>query len=196
MSQQVNFNDIVQMVTTQPLLGKEILSIWGGRCAEEDLLAFLQGWDLSNMPYRIWEYASEIVFEKGTLPKNAVLLQRGRLFGEDGDLELRRDGAEFAWRFIGKPEIRPPAGYDFDENNFWHRHSDVTFHQYKQTALLWGESQGDGFWFDDRVAGAQLTYPAVTGKRVQLHYKVFSRAGQVQFVWYTGLSEWKEGSHG
>jgi len=195
MSKGVNFDNIVQMVT-QPVVGKDDLSIWGGRCAEGDLLAFLQGWgDLSSMPYRIWEYVSDIVFEKETLPENVALLQRGRLFGEDGDLEVQRDGEEFAWRFIGPASMRPPAGYDLAENDFWHWH-DVAFHQYKQKALLWGERQDDKRWFEARVAGAKLDYPDVTGKRIQLHYKVFSRAGRVQFVWYTGLSEWKEVDHG
>ena len=195
MSKRVQFDDIAQMVT-QPLVGKDHLSIWGGRCAEGDLLAFLDGWDLSRMPYRIWEYVSDIRFEKDTLPNDIVLLQRGRLFGEGGDLEVRRDGEEFAWRFIGKPKMRPPEDYDLEENDFWHRHPDAAFHQYEQKALLWGEKRENGFWFDNRVAGAELAYPGVAGKRVQLHYKVFSRAGRVQFVWYTGLSEWKEDANG
>ena len=193
MSKRVDFGDIVKAVKRRPV-GKDDLSIWGGRCAEGDLLAFLNGWDLSRMPYRIWEYVSDIRFEKDTLPNDIVLLQRGRLFGEGGDLEVQRDGEEFAWRFVGPSGVRPPAGYDNEKNNFWHRHPDLAFHQYEQKALLWGEGQGEQ-WFDNRVAGAELVYPEITGQRVQLHYKVFSRAGRVQFVWYTGLSEWKEDAH-
>jgi len=195
MSKRVQFDDIVQMVT-QPLVGKDDLSIWGGRCAEGDLLAFLQGWEnLSSMPYRIWEYVSDILFEKDALPEDVVLLQRGRLFGEGGDLEVRRDGEGFTWQFIGLEGARPPEGYDLEENDFWQQH-DIAFHQYEQTALLWGERQGENDWFDNRVAGAELAYPGVAGKRVQLHYKIFSRAGRVQFVWYTGLSEWEEEKNG
>jgi len=45
------------------------------------------------------------------------------------------------------------------------------------------------------VAAAKLNYPII-GERIQLDYKIFSHAGQVSFVWYTGLSEWKVTVHG
>jgi len=191
----VNFTTLVEQVTKSQV-GKEALSIWGGRCAESDLMKFLEQWNnLAQMPYRIWEYASDIAFEKDSLPDNAVLLQRGRLFGEGGDLEVRRDGAEFAWRFVGPADAKLPDG-KYDAHNYWGDHSGVVFFQEKASALLWGErNEKKGKWYDDRVGAAELNYPT-SGKRVQIHYKTFSRAGRVQFVWYTGLSEWKEDDNG
>ena len=188
--QQVNFAELVEQVQA-PLVGSDHLSIWGGTCSENVLLDFLERWSLKQMAYRIWEYTDQIAFAEH-LPDNTALLERGRLFGEGGDLGLRRDGDVFRWRFVGKPEVRPPDGYDTNEANFWTDHPDAAFHCYKETALLWGKRDGD-HWHDDRVAAADLRYP-VDGEqeRVRIRYNVYSRAGQVAFVWFTGLSEWKE----
>lgn len=172
-------------------IGPKDLSIWGGNIPEAEIGKFLEGWDnLPEMPYRIWEYVSDIVFEKVTLPNEPALLQRGRLFGEGGDLELRRHGREFLWRFVGPAKVHPPTGYDAQD--YWESHAGVTFYQREATALLWGERKQDR-WADDRVGSAFLTYPANdTWSRVQLHYRTYSRAGRIQFVWYIGLSGWKE----
>ncbi|HEB64996.1 MAG TPA: hypothetical protein ENJ02_05590 [Chloroflexi bacterium] len=189
----VDFTTLVEQVTKSQV-GKEALSIWGGRCAESDLVKFLEQWNnLAQMPYRIWEYASKIVFEKDTLPDKAVLLQRGRLFGADGDLEVRRDGEKFAWRFVGPAGTQPPDG-DYQTDNYWDAHPDVVFFEEEASALLWGQRQmNNGRWKENRVGAAHLAYPADPGwQRVQVHYKTFSRAGRPQFVWYTSLSEWKE----
>ncbi len=192
----VDFKMLVEQVK-QSQVGKETLSIWGGVCAESDLIEFLKQWNLTQMPYRIWEYASNIVFEKDTLPDNTVLLQRGRLFGPGGDLEVRRDGEKFVWRFVGPAGAQPPGG-DYQTDNYWDAHPDVVFFEEEASALLWGEWQeGDNRWKDDRVGAARLDYPDADGwRRVQVHYKTFSRAGRVEFVWYTSLSEWKEDDNG
>lgn len=189
---RVDFRKLVEEVC-QPQVGQADLSIFGGQCTESYLLKFLEQWDLAGMPFRVWEYASEVVFKKCTLPQNIVLLERGRIFGEGGDLMLRRNGTTFGWRFIGPASIKPPAG-EYGMQDYWKNHPKVMFHQYNGTALLWGKWNGER-WVEDRVAAAKLDYPAI-GQRIQLHYRVFSRAGQVEFVWYTGLSEWKEANHG
>jgi len=187
--QQVNFTELVEQVK-KPLWGREHLAIWGGTCSEDILLDFIQDWPLEQMPCRIWKYTNRIAFEEQP-PTNATLLERGRLFGVGGDLELRRDGNVFRWRFVGKLGIRLPKGYDTDEANFWTDNQEAAFHCYEETALLWGKRSSEG-WYDDRVAAADLRYP-VDGEpeRVQVHYKTFSRAGCIEFVWFTGLSEWK-----
>ena len=178
---------------TQSQCGRDTLSLWGGRCAESNLSEFLRQWDLSEMPFRVWEYVSKIAFGQDTLPQNVALLERGRLFGEGGDLELRRDGAAFAWRFVGPAGIQPPTG-DYGAQDYWASPPEVTFHQCEATALLWGKWNGEK-WADDRVGAATLDYPK-PGERMQISYKTFSRAGQVEFVWFTGLSEWKEADNG
>jgi hypothetical protein len=191
----VDFEKLIDEVPP-PQHGQSDLSLWGGTCTEDALTDFLAGWDRKDMPYRIWEFTDRINFERNTLASNVTLLERGRLFGEGGDLDLRRDGYTFRWRFVGDPDVRPPEGYDAEEGNFWEKHSDAAFHCYEEMALLWGKRQGDR-WHDDRVAAAKLDYPAPDdAERVQVQYKVYSRAGRVEFVWLTGLSEWKEENNG
>jgi hypothetical protein len=189
------FDKLVSKVN-KPQVGKESLAIWGGTCAKDALADFLTGWDLKRMPYRIWESTDRIKFKKEMPVPNVALLERGRLFGKGGDLDLRRDGDTFRWRFVGDRGVCPPAGYDAEENNFWKQHPEATFHRYTETALLWGERRDDR-WHDDRVAAAELDYPEMDGaERVQVKYKVYSRAGHVEFVWLTGLQEWKEEKDG
>ncbi len=191
---RVDFDKLVQEVK-QSRCGKADLSIWGGRCTESDLQDFIRQWPLDRMPYRIWAYASEIAFGQDTLPPNVALLERGRLFGEGGDLEVRRDGGEFAWRFIGPAGVRPPTT-NRPAEDFWSTHPDATFYRRRETALLWGKWDGNR-WREDRVGAACLEYPAPAGwPRVQVEFWTFSRAGRVEFVWYTGLSEWKEDDNG
>jgi len=189
---QIDFQRLVEEVC-QPQVGGDHLTILGGVCCENDLPDFLQRWDLGGMPYRIWESVSEIVFEKDTLPQNVALLERGRLFGPGGDLELRRDGQTFIWRFIGPAGAQTPPE-DEHTRNYWEDHPQVTFHQREETALLWGRWNGET-WTDDRVGAARLNYPHPPAERVQIHYRTYSRAGRVEFVWLTGLSEWKEANH-
>jgi hypothetical protein len=175
--------------------GKNELAIWGGRCAEGELPDLVERWTgRADMPYRIWEYVDKdkILFEKNRLPENPLLLERGRLFGPDGDLRLRREGKEFSWSFTGKAGLSPPPG--FPGVDFWQGNGDVLLHRYDEAALLWGERKpGRTGWHDNRVAHALLNYPAPEGwKRVQVSYSVFCREGRVEFVWLQGLREWKE----
>ncbi|MEW6664391.1 MAG: hypothetical protein AB1512_04115 [Thermodesulfobacteriota bacterium] len=191
---RVDFKNLVHEVM-QPQWGQSDLSIWGGQCVESELPAFLRQWPLEQLPYRIWEYASELIFEQGTLPQNAALLGRARLFGEGGDLELRREGVAFAWRFVGPAGVQPPAG-DYGAQDYLATHPGVAFHRREETALLWGEKK-EGQWVENRVGGAKLSYPGLLAwQRVQVHYRTFSLAGRVEFVWFTRLSEWKEGENG
>jgi len=179
----------------QPQKGRPDLSILGGQCPEKEVLPFLQQWNLTGMPYRIWEYASEIQFIMETLPANIVLLERGRLFGTGGDLALRRNTDVFEWRFVGLAGTQVPTS-DYHVQDYWGSHPNMCFHQYERTALLWGEFNGR-CWAENRVAAAHLNYPAkekAKGNRMKLNYKVFCHAGHVQFVWYTGLDEWRESS--
>ena len=102
----------------QPKYGPKDITSLGGRCIESNLKELLQEWHLAEIPFRIWEYCSEIVFEKGTIPQNIALLQRGRVFGEGGDLMLSRNGIDFEWRFIGPAGIKELAS-DYNSQNYW-----------------------------------------------------------------------------
>lgn len=184
----IDFNDLVAQVRARQI-GPETLAILGGTCKEQDVLSFLQAWSLSGTPYRIWEYASEIVFQENTLPLDTGLLERGRLFGPVGDLSLRRDGGRFRWHFVGKAGTEVPKG-PYEAQDFWQSEAnkDARFHRNAESALLWGErKEGFNLWFEDRVAGARLKYPSKDTGRVRINYQTFSRAGRVEFVWLLGL---------
>jgi hypothetical protein len=76
--------------------------------------------------------------------------------------------------------------------NYWDSNRKA-FHQDKKTALLWGQWDGSKL-FEDRVGSAKLNYPMTNllkNDRIQLTYKAFTYAGQLEFVWYTGVSKWK-----
>ena len=194
---QVDFAKLVEDMLGSIVDEKE-LAIFGGYCAEKDLIGFIPQWKVT-FPFRIWEYVSEICFEKEEdIPKNinVTLLERGRLFGEYGDLSLRRTGDGFNWTFIGPAGTQAPKGnygtrsYWDEKNDHNNEHRAKTFHQYKEKALLWGEWNGKQ-WYESRVAAARLNYPQ-EGKRMQIEYKIFSNAGKISFVWFTGFREWRE----
>lgn len=194
------FNEIVERVQ-RSRCGPNDVTILGGMCGSGDLEGFFGAWRFADMPYRIWEWTEGIVFAKDAPLKDAALLERGRLFGGGGDLMVRRHGETFQWRFVGPPGVRIPDGAAFgigEVEDYWASHTGVVFHQYEETALLWGVWDGER-WKESRVGGAALDYPVdhpMKGRRVQLHYRVFSRSGQVEFVWYTGLSEWRGSDNG
>lgn len=187
-----NFRELAyQVQQDNRYWGQDQLAIWGGWCATEaDLLKLLQDWPKRDeaMPYRIWEYSDQITFEEKKLPQDAHWLERGRLFGPGGDLEVRRDGDRFYWHFVGRVGMQPPAG-NFHAQDFWTESETGTrFFHCEKHALLWGERR-EGFdrWFDDRAARAKLSYPWEEVGRVQVNYQTFSRSGQVEFVWLLGL---------
>ncbi len=183
---RVDFAEVVAEVK-QPLFGHDDLTILGGQCAESDVLKLIKHWDLAKMPFRVWEYSCEIVFERDTHPTNIALLERGLIFGVGGDLMLRRNGTGFSWRFIGPAGIQKPAE-DYCTQDYWERNQGAKFHLDEKAALLWGEWNGKQ-WVENRVGAAKLNYPS-KGKRVQLNYKAFTHAGIVEFVWFTSLNEW------
>jgi ABC-type Mn2+/Zn2+ transport system ATPase subunit len=59
---QVDFAKLVEDMLGSIVDEKE-LAIFGGYCAEKDLIGFIPQWKVT-FPFRIWEYVSEICFEK------------------------------------------------------------------------------------------------------------------------------------
>jgi hypothetical protein len=197
----LDFKEAVEKLVTDPLITKDSgIAIVGGELKaaqgetlEQVLGRFLQAWDFSNLPYRIWEYVHRIEFTLNTLPNASEysLLERGRIFGTGGDVSLRRDGDRFLWHSIGPKVTTLPTGYG--EKDFWDENPDVQLRQCDESALLWGDYKETlGRWQEDRVGWAKLDYPISPaqarkqGKRVEIHYTVFTDGGQVAFVW------WKE----
>ncbi len=204
MSNAVDFSELVTKVEVNKV-GSDTLSILGGQCGPAEALELVQQWPtLMEMPHRIWEYASEIVFEKDTLPNEIQWLERGRLFGPGGDLSLRREEGMFLWYFVGPSGIKAPDNLSGVEDFWVQGEAGAKFYENMDTALLWGEhlenssqlnkadsDRRERLWFDDRTASAKLHYADDLTGRVQVNYRTYSRAGRVEFVWLVGLSEWK-----
>lgn len=187
----VNFEELVEELHQQPVWGPNELAIWGGMFAERDLLKFVENWIM--IPYRIWEYSSGITLVKDQLPvtDNLLWLERGRLFGEGGDLTLRRNGDRFHWHFVGPQGKQPVPPVDkYGTKDFFAvGEPGANYYMREETALLWGEKPPDKpRRFEDRVGRADLDYPGLDdARRVQVRYRTFSRAGYVEFVWFRSI---------
>jgi len=179
----------------------ETLALLGGQVDESTLLDWLQQWQLGKiaLPWRIWESVSDLRFERSTLPDSLHLLERGRLFGEDGDLTVRRDGERFRWWFVGKPTVVPASlREDKGVSDFWQCHPNTTLSKVEQSAIFWGSHRGKNknnadYWYDDRVGWAQLTYPIAQNgappRHLYVHYREYLQSGQVAFVWLYDVNE-------
>lgn len=191
------------------LKGKDELMIVGGTITEEKLVTWLVKFSKRQMPWRMWEWVNEFRLEhedvNGSfpLPTRLEALERGRLFGKEGDLTVRRDGEFFRWHFIGphaaeQKDKRIPSGW-LSCHNYWEReaHKDKRFACFAQKALLWGAfNQELGRWYDNRVGFAHLEYPIQEVAslleedqkgHVYAYYREYLDAGQVAFVWMYGL---------
>jgi hypothetical protein len=185
----INFGELIQQLADAPIRTEEDLSIWGGNFEAERLDDFLERWKLDQreMPWRIWEQVSKIVFQWETQPGDSELLERGQLFGPGGDLSLRRNGSRLLWHFIGPAGVEPPAG--FEARSYWEDEKRRPLREHEESVLLWGEWRSTpGRWLEDRVGQADLQYPKVLGEeRVWLDYWRYEEAGQTAFVWYRRL---------
>ncbi len=183
--QAVNFTEIVKQMEKEKLTAAEWPAVVGGKCAEADLVSWLNGLDLSDMDVRIWELTNRCTIGNDAPPEAADRLERARLFGTGGDLDVRRDGNRFRWRYVGKAEYVPKS----DESLAWPGTPEEPVYRREQTALLWGKrKKGQPQWFDDRTAGADLSYPvAGVPARVQVRYVEYTQAGRTLAVWLRGL---------
>ncbi len=181
--------------------------IQGGRVPVNSVEEFLTAWDWSqlDMPWRIWEWVSDIAFNYQTgrptpTPgdfRRPTWLERIRIFGDSGDLELRRDGSDFLWHFVGQANIAIPTG--FGNVDYWQAYPTRSLACYSRQVMLWGEEIKDteglpqGVWQEDRVGYARLIYPNMKGdQRVLLRYNEYLYGGNVEAVWWRGLQGWEE----
>jgi hypothetical protein len=173
----------------KPIQPRDITLV-GGRMAETEVISWLERWDLDKLCWRMWESVSEIKLEEKTALPNIQWLERGRIFGESGDLTLRRDGAQFRWWFIGDKDFRlleNHGGHDFWDNPSHQRNGLFAI---RQEAILWGAYQSKTeeigrneppLWYDDRVGYAKLFYPAsLAGNRhIYARYYEYLDRGRV-----------------
>jgi hypothetical protein len=199
----IDFHQLIDRLEGGEVGTDEPPTILGGRIQADALPGFLTAWNLDgrNMPWRIWEWVSDLLWEYGasSLPFDSTAarrrdwLERARFFGPGGDLSLRRDSDEFLWHFVGPHdadlpskfinEIDCPQGAKFDNL--------VAF---RSAMALWGNKRplpgGGVFWQEDRVAGGKrpLHYPgAGEPDRVQLAYCEYLQGADVVAVWWLGL---------
>jgi hypothetical protein len=205
----LDLDDVVTKMLHQPQIEPAELAVWGGSFTADRLEGFLQVWAFprQGMLWSLWQWTDEIAIQFDAVqPDGLGFLERGRVFGPDGDLEIRRDphpdGDRFLWRFIGAPETPKPAG--FEPDSYWDGQQEKRLRAYERTALLWGSRDaarklGLEGWHEDRVGGAQLNYPHLTGNRVQLRYVEYLDGSNVELVRFLGLvdgpEEQKGGDH-
>lgn len=184
----------------KPTWGHEQFAVCGGRFSAERLGQFLEAWSWPEAEHRwaIWEYVSGLTMTTGDLPESThwANLERAELFGPSGQLSVRRDELQIRWHFVGEPapKIVIPTGYN--NLSYWEAHPEDLFRREPRSMLLWGQhvAHQPGHWHDDRVAWAELAYPGVVGQladdggRIEAHYHEFTYAGQVAFVWLTGIA--------
>ncbi|MEM3563792.1 MAG: hypothetical protein QXR19_11215 [Candidatus Jordarchaeaceae archaeon] len=180
-----NFSDKIEKLIGAERISKNDIQILGGEIEENDLQRFIEKWDFSNMPFTILETLSGIIIEKkfdlSHISSNQI--ERIRIFGQDGDLDIRRDANHFLWRYIGRKN--PPK--DINAKDFWNENPHKKFFVEEKEALLWGRKYDPNrnLWKDDRVAKAKLSYPGKGSSDFpKVRYKALSEKGVVSFVWF------------
>ena len=173
--------------------GKDDLVIWGGEFQAGGLGRFLMAWDktLDKLTWRMVELVSsfDVKRQSNDLFGNEDDVERLRLFGESGDLDIRRDGNQHYWRFIGEGTDRWPdlGAYLAKDGDFFADYPQQLFHVITECYYQWrGGDARVGLdlspYFPQYGHGRQA--PGVYLK--QEHYLV---DGRIAFVRYLGFEE-------
>jgi len=183
---RIDFARLVdQMMSDRISEGTSRPAIVGGECEADRLLDWLDEIHAAEMTTWICTYADSVTCGHEGPSRPVGVIERVRLFGVGGDLDVWRDGDKFRWRYVGLGAHAPEDGRAMP----WPGTETSPVYVRERTVLLWGERQeGQSAWFDDRTAGAALTYPVPgTPPRVQARYREYTQAGDVLAVWFTGL---------
>lgn len=173
-----NFEEKIDRLFKEKRIAKGDIQIWGGEIKEDGLRQFIGKWEQLYMPFLILETVEKMVMvdhDLSTLDPGSV--DRIRTFGEDGDLDIRRDINFFKWRYVGKNKDI----IDVIRKDFWEENPGVKFFMEEKKAILWGK-------YNDRVAKADLSYP-IEGQpeMVKIRYKTLSNRGAIAFTWLLGI---------
>lgn len=174
-----------------PLVGPESLTLVGG-VVQADRVDALVEW-LRGMSVTSWwsfrEWTDRMRLEEGLAAPGGDLprLVWGRWFGKVGDLEVRRDGTRFRWRWVGARGLRPPDELAPVEVDFFHP-ADGSAPRLRPRwggrALLWERTDG-------RVATADaettLALLPVEPARFRLRYVTYDDHGIVAAVRYRSI---------
>lgn len=189
-NKSIDFRELLKVMEQARLTEADRPTILGGQFTPQRLGAFLEAWHKrwATMPWRIWEHISHIEFADE--PQEPEYLQRAEIFGEGGHLSLRRDANRWLWHYIGPAGQPLPNGFEKapECEDFWATNASARLRRYSDQAILWGERKtGYDFWWEDRVAAANLIYPEQGEGRVYLDFWRYTQDGQTVFVWYHGL---------
>jgi len=182
---QTSFTELIERLLSEKRVEKGDIQILGGTIKEENLQEFIGKWNLKNTPYAIIETLEEITITKNPDPSKleSEQVERVRIFGDEGDLDIRRHTNTFSWRYLGKGT--PPP--DIEKEDFWKKYPEKKFFTEEKEALLWGKyNPKKKTWHIDRVAKAKLNYPIQNPEQNQLpkiRYKTLSEGGIISFVW-------------
>ena len=181
----VNFDTLIQEMKNEVVANGAAPTMTTGACAVAELEIWLEKLKKAGFSVAIWEYTDHTTIGAAMQPDDLQWLEHARLFGAGGDLELWRADGKFRWRYVGESAYEPDNGQPLP----WPATSENPVYCQERRALLWGERKaGQSQWYDDRTAGAELTYPVEDApQRVRVRYKAYTQAGRVLAVWYTGL---------
>lgn len=174
-----------------PLVGAESLTLVGG-AVEAEGVERLVGW-LRDMRLSRWwsfgEYTDRMRLEAGlALPGDDLpRLVWGRWFGKVGDLEVRRDGPRFRWRWVGARGVRPPedvAGVQADFFRPADGSAPMLRPRWGGRALLWARADGRVATAD---AATTLALLPAEPARLRLRFVTYEDHGVVAAVRYRSI---------
>lgn len=181
-----------------PTITPANLTILGGEFKSDQLVTFLEVWRDIPVGCFSWAmieevsrfYVRQVAVPAEALPDDPYMLERMRIFGPAADLDLRRDGDTFYWRFLGNTGISwPKTTFITDENNYWLASEaptpfcerDLYYYQWRRTP---DEQRVAQNWVPEGIDGARFNY---------LHQKHYLDNGRIAFVRYM---DFKEQPHG
>jgi hypothetical protein len=175
-------------------IGPEDLTIWGGQLAEADLARFLDVWqpavDWGRLVWLMVEEVSRFYVQRaaGAGWPDVEQVERLRLFGEGGDLDVRRDEAVFHWRFVGETAGALPTmdRQHFPFQSFWDLNPDNHFYEVEECYYQWRLQ-------DDRVTNHWSRGTDLAAEGVLLRQKHYLDNGRVAFVRYVDFEEKEHG---
>jgi hypothetical protein len=184
--------DVFRQVDEAPFIMAEQLRVWGGEFDEKELTVFLQAWDDTPEGYFSWAIVEEVSRfyvlairkpEQATPPRPA-LLERLRVFGEQGDLDIRRDGDTFRWRLIGAESPNWPTLAGFQPEDFWQfvPETKPVFREVAKNYFQWRPH-------DQRVSDQWRGDTTLADKDIVLEQRQYLDNGRIAFVRYVGFKE-------
>lgn len=183
-------NAAFQRVKGAPLKGKNDLTILGGTVTAENLKTWLAAW-IGDAPgrlrWRLYEYphrfdAFDSTMVENALPQSYAYLERARLFGEEGDLDIRRDGNDMRWRFVGEKSFSVATPVS-EKRDFWEgSEEDTTFLEVEENYYQWRGT-------DERVNSEWLGTLGMGNEGAYLKQLQYWREGRVEFVRFVGFEQ-------